>query len=112
MKLETIGTVTRHEHLVRFTVSDVPTVVNRTGAEYAVTGGRVQWAWTDSAEGYTSRQVKLITRRVLKSGRVDNHDVVHPLASSDLMPQWLTELVDAHTPAEYAIACTKSRTGR
>lgn len=108
-----MGTVTTYEHVAQFTVSDVPNVTNpRTGGEYAVTGGRVQWTWTDIARGYNRIQVKLTTRRVLASGKVNTRDVLYIPSGSDY-PQWLTELVDAHTPAGYAAAKVASdSTGR
>lgn len=104
MKIETMGTVTTYEHVAQFTVSDVPNVTNpRTGDEYVITGGRVQWNWTDIAKGYNHIQVKLTTSRVLASGRVNTRDVEY-LPALDNYPQWLTELIDAHTPAGYAAA--------
>lgn len=98
MGVEITDAATRHEHVVRFNVSDVPNTTNaRTGHELIVDGGEIQWNWADA---YAHRVVHLIVRRVLKSGAASESTFRYLVWD---YPQWLTELVNAYTPAAYRV---------
>lgn len=94
----------RFEKSLRVEVSGVPNVADRlSGAEYLITHASVTWIWT--SRGYTSREVSLSVRRILKSGAISQNP--QRRSAPSILPEWLDRIVSDHTPFEWTSAANR-----